>query len=154
MRMFRYEARINFRCVNGAAGGMHFPKRFDNHRARGGRSVSGLSGRDVSIVSVPVGLMAVQIQLLHSNEFDPAISRLPLHSMRLCRLSLNFAHVPVVYACYLPIVPGDRDRIPTCFGDNAAVSGIASPINAGALLEALRFVDCHWLLGTFLHVGC
>src|SRR5258706_14439452 len=72
-----------------------------------------------------------------------AILRLPSHSMRLCRRSLNFAHVPVVYAGHLPIVPGDRDGIPTCFGDNAAIGGIASPINPGTLPQALRFGDCH-----------
>ncbi len=69
--------------------------------------------------------------------------RLPLHAVRLCWRLLNFVHVSVVYSGHLPIVPGDRDRIPTRFGDNAAVSGIAPPINAGALLEGLGFVDCH-----------
>src|SRR3979411_2082309 len=63
--------------------------------------------------------------------------------MGFCRHSLNFAHVPVVYAGHLPIVPGDCDCIPTCFGDNAAVSGVASPIYAVALLEAFGFADCH-----------
>jgi hypothetical protein len=56
---------------------------------------------------------------------------------------LNFAHVSVVYSGDLPIVPGDRNRIPTRIGDNAAISGIAPPINAGALREGLGFVDCH-----------
>ena len=38
----------------------------------------------------------------------------------------------------MSIVPSDRDRsIPACFGDNATVSGIVSPINAGTLLEFL-----------------
>src|ERR1700733_8351965 len=67
----------------------------------------------------------------------------PLHGAGLCRRLLNLAHVAVVPARHLPIVPGDRDRIPACFGNNAAVSGIASPIDAGALLEKLGFVDCH-----------
>ena len=67
----------------------------------------------------------------------------PLHGTRLCRHQLNFAHVTVVHARHLAIAPGDRDRIPTRFGDNAAISGIASPINPGAFREALRFVDCH-----------
>ena len=49
-----------------------------------------------------------------------------------------------VHAGHLSIVPSDCDRIPACFGDNATISGIASPINAGALLEFLRFVDCHY----------
>jgi hypothetical protein len=53
---------------------------------------------------------------------------------------MDFAHVPVVHGGQLPIVPGDRDRIPTCLGDNAAIGGIASPIDAGALLEVLGFV--------------
>ena len=87
--------------------------------------------------------MLRQIEVLHSKEPDPAILRLSLRSMRLGRHSLNFAHVPMMHAGHLPIVPGDRDCIPTCFGDNAAISGIASPINAGALLEALRFVGFH-----------
>ncbi len=66
---------------------------------------------------------------------------LPLH--RPCRRSLNFAHVPVVYDSHLTIVPGDRNRIPTRFSDSAAISGIASPINTAAFLEAFRFGDCH-----------
>ena len=45
--------------------------------------------------------------------------------------------------CPLPVVPGDRDRIPARFGDNTTVSGIAPPINPGALIEGLGFVDCH-----------
>ena len=67
----------------------------------------------------------------------------PLRRMRLRRCSMNFAHVPVVYARHLPIVPGDRDRIPTRFGDNAAITGVASPVHSGALLETLGFGDCH-----------
>jgi hypothetical protein len=59
------------------------------------------------------------------------------HRTRLCRRSLNFAHVSVMHAGHLPIVPGDGDRIPTRFGDNAAISGIASPIYTGAFLEVL-----------------
>ena len=56
---------------------------------------------------------------------------------------VNFAHVSVVYSGRLPIVPGDRNRIPARFGDNATISGIAPPINLGALIEGLGFVDCH-----------
>jgi hypothetical protein len=67
----------------------------------------------------------------------------PLRRMWLRRCSMNFAHVPVVYARHLPIVPGDRDRIPTRLRDSAAISGIASPIHSGALLETLGFGDCH-----------
>jgi hypothetical protein len=55
--------------------------------------------------------------------------------MQLCRRPVNFAHVSVVHSGNLPVVPGDRNRIPTCFGDNAAVSGIALPVNAGVLFE-------------------
>jgi hypothetical protein len=44
---------------------------------------------------------------------------------------------------HLTIVPGDRDCIPIRFGDDAAVSGITSPINAAALLEAFRFGGVH-----------
>jgi len=66
-----------------------------------------------------------------------------LHRAWRGRRSVNFAHVPVVYAGHLPIVPGDCDRIPTRFGDNAAISGVALPIDSGALLETLGFGDCH-----------
>src|ERR1700730_16836070 len=66
-----------------------------------------------------------------------------LHSGPLCRHSLDFAHVAMVYGGHLTIVPGNRDRVPTYFGDTAAVIGIASPINAAALLETLRFRDRH-----------
>ena len=68
----------------------------------------------------------------------------PYHGRRPCRHPLNLAHVSMVHAGNLSIVPSDCDRIPACFGDNATISGIASPINAGALLEFLRFVDCHY----------
>ena len=67
----------------------------------------------------------------------------PYHGRRPCRHALNLAHVSMVHAGHLSIVPSDCDRSPACFGDNATISGIASPINAGALLEFLRFVDCH-----------
>ena len=63
--------------------------------------------------------------------------RLPLHSSPLCRHPLDFAHVAMVYGGHLTIVPCNRDRVPTYFGDTAAVIGIASPINAAALLETL-----------------
>ena len=74
-----------------------------------------------------VGLLPLRIELFRSNEFYPARVLLSLHNMHLCRHSLNFAHVPVVDAGHLPIVPGNRDRIPTRFGDNAAISGICPP---------------------------
>jgi hypothetical protein len=41
------------------------------------------------------------------------------------------------------IVPGNRDRVLTRFGNHAAVSGVASPINAVTLLEAFGFFDGH-----------
>src|SRR6516225_5029950 len=66
-----------------------------------------------------------------------------LHNSRLCSRSLDLAHVPMVYSGHMTIVPGDRDCIPTHFGDNAAVIGIASPINAVAFLEAFRFGGLH-----------
>src|SRR3984893_13120192 len=66
-----------------------------------------------------------------------------LHSSPLCRHSLDFAHVAMVYGGHLTIVPCNRDCVPTRFGDTAAVIGIASPINAAALLETLRFRDRH-----------
>ncbi len=64
---------------------------------------------------------------------------------------MNLAHVAVVYAGHVPVVPGDRDRIPSRFGDNAAIGGVALPIHAGALLEALGFGDrhCHVARGRF-----
>src|SRR6476620_7184676 len=49
----------------------------------------------------------------------------------------------MVYDGHLTIVPGDRDRIPTRSCDSAAISGIASPINTAALLEAFRFGGRH-----------
>ena len=68
----------------------------------------------------------------------------PYHGRRPCRHPLNLAHVSMVHAGDLSIVPSDCDSIPACFGDNPTISGVASPINAGALLEFLRFVDCHY----------
>jgi hypothetical protein len=64
-----------------------------------------------------------------------AIVRLPLHRVQLYRRLVNFAHVSVVHSGNLPVVPSDRNRIPSRFGDNAAVSGIALPVNAGILFE-------------------
>jgi hypothetical protein len=49
----------------------------------------------------------------------------------------------MVYGGHLTIIPGDRDCIPIHLGDNAAVSGITSPINAVALLETFRFRGVH-----------
>ena len=95
------------------------------------------------MVSMAVGLLPLRIELFRSNEFYPARVLLSLRNMHLCRHSLNFAHVPVVDAGHLPIVPGNRDRIPTRLGDNAAISGIAPPTNTGALFEILGFIDCH-----------
>jgi hypothetical protein len=71
------------------------------------------------------------------DQYRAPATTLSLHGARLCRGSVNFAHVPVVYASHLAIVPGDRDCIPTRFGDDAAVSGITAPANPGAHLEAL-----------------
>ena len=56
---------------------------------------------------------------------------------------LDFPHVPMVHDGDLTIIPGDRDRIPTRFGYFSAISGIASPANAAALLEGLGFGDIH-----------
>src|SRR6266446_6160155 len=69
--------------------------------------------------------------------------RPPLHSSPACRHSLDFAHVAMVYGGHPTIVPGNRDRVPTYFGDTAAIIGIALPVNAAALLETLRFRDRH-----------
>ena len=56
---------------------------------------------------------------------------------------MDFAHITVVHSRYLAIVPRDRDRIPTPFGDDAEISGVASPVDAVAFHEVLRFADCH-----------
>ena len=101
-------------------------------------------GMAVRVVpAVVVGLLPLRIELFRSNEFYPAKVLLSLHNMHLCRHSLNFAHVPVVDAGHLPIVPGNRDRVPSRFGDNAAIGGVTSPENAGADLQVLGFGDCH-----------
>ena len=62
-----------------------------------------------------------------------ALVRLLLHRMRLCRRLPNFAHVSVVYSGHGPVLPGDRDRVPTGFRNNAAVAGISLPIDASVL---------------------
>jgi hypothetical protein len=43
----------------------------------------------------------------------------------------------------MPIVPGDRDRIPTRLSDSAPVSSITLPANASTLLEVLRIGGGH-----------
>src|SRR6516164_3322333 len=92
----------------------------------------------------PAGLNFREPQVqVSGNGFFRTILRLPLHSSPACRYSLDFAHVAMVYGGHLTIVPGNRDRVPTYFGDTAAIIGIASPINAAALLETLRFRDRH-----------
>jgi hypothetical protein len=65
---------------------------------------------------------------------EAASLRMPFYNIRLCLVSLNFAHVPVVDAGHFAIIPGNRNCVPTCFSDNAAICGIASPIDAGARL--------------------
>jgi hypothetical protein len=66
-----------------------------------------------------------------------------LHNIWLCRRSLDFAHLAMVPCGHLTIIPGDRDCIPTQFGNTAAVTGIASPINAVTPLEDFRFGGSH-----------
>src|SRR5882724_5755366 len=66
-----------------------------------------------------------------------------LHSSRSYRRSLDFAHIPMVYSGHRTIVPSDRGCIPAYFGDAAAISGIAAPINAATLLEAFGFGGSH-----------
>ena len=92
------------------------------------------------MVSVAVGLLPLRMELFRSNEFYPARVLLSLHNMHLCRHTLNFAHVSVVDNRHVPVVPGDRDRVPSRFGDNAAISGITPPKNAGADLQVLGLV--------------
>ena len=64
--------------------------------------------------------------------------RPPSHRMRRCWRSLYLSDVSVVYSGHPSIVPGNRDGIPSRFGHNAAISGIAPPVNTGALLEAFN----------------
>src|SRR5258705_11683061 len=66
-----------------------------------------------------------------------------LHSSRSYRRSLDFAHIPMVYSGHRTIVPSDRGCIPAYFGDSAAISGIAAPINAATLLETFGFGGSH-----------
>ena len=53
----------------------------------------------------------------------------------------------MVDACYLPVIPGDSDRIPTGLCDDTTVSGVALPVDAGAPLKVLGFGDCHRPIG-------
>ena len=87
--------------------------------------------------------MRPQIELLHSNELDPAILWPPLESNGRGRRTCDFVHIAVMHGGGLAIVPRNPHRIPTRFSDDATIGSIASPINAGALLEALRFVGFH-----------
>ena len=65
-------------------------------------------------------------------------------------LSLDLAHVPMVHGRQLTVVPGDRDRIPTDFGNTAAIGTIAVPIDATALPELFGFGGRHrYFLQTF-----
>ena len=68
-----------------------------------------------------------------------------LHRMQRRRHALNFTHVSVMDNRHVPVVPGDRDRVPSRFGDNAAIGGITPPKNAGADLQVLGFGDCRCL---------
>jgi hypothetical protein len=43
----------------------------------------------------------------------------------------------------MTIVPGDRDRVSPVFSHDATISGIAFPLNAIPLLEALGFGGVH-----------
>ena len=54
---------------------------------------------------------------------------------------LNFAHVSVVHSADLCVIPRDRHGIPACFSNGAAISGIASPVDADRLPESFGFVD-------------
>ena len=45
--------------------------------------------------------------------------------------------------CDMAIVPGDRDRVPSCLGDSPAVSGVTFPIDASALRKDFGFGAIH-----------
>jgi hypothetical protein len=70
--------------------------------------------------------------------FTNAISRL---NSRL--RSLNLAHIAMMNAGHVTIVPGDRDGVPARFSDPAAVGSAALPTNAGALPKASGFGGRH-----------
>jgi hypothetical protein len=49
----------------------------------------------------------------------------------------------MVHGRYVTVVPGDRDRVPTSFADDAAISGITLPVNTVAFLEGFGFGGSH-----------
>ena len=51
----------------------------------------------------------------------------------------DLTHVAMVDNCHMAIVPGDRDRVPSCFGDSPAVSGVTLPIDASTLRKGFGF---------------
>src|SRR6185437_3611495 len=57
--------------------------------------------------------------------------------------ALDVTHVTVMYGGNMTIVPGNRDRVPTRFGDPAAVSSVTLPANAITLLEGFGFGGRH-----------
>jgi hypothetical protein len=66
-----------------------------------------------------------------------------LHAFWLCPRSVDLAHIPVVDGGNLAIVPGDRDSVPTCCGDSAAVSRITPPAYSISFLEVPGFSRRH-----------
>jgi hypothetical protein len=85
--------------------------------------------------------MSRRLPVIGSAQADARFIMLIEAEVRLCSSlrSLDFAHIPVVNAGHPAIVPGDCHCVPTRFSDLAAVSGIALPANAGALLEVSGF---------------
>jgi hypothetical protein len=57
--------------------------------------------------------------------------------------ALDLAHVPMVYGRYVTVIPRDRDCVPTCCTDDATISGVALPVNAGSFLESPGFSGSH-----------
>ena len=68
-----------------------------------------------------------------------------LFADKLWRHSLDLSHVTMVDSGPLTIIPGDRDGIPACLIDRAAIMGIAMPTHAVAFLQAPRLVGIHCL---------
>jgi len=57
--------------------------------------------------------------------------------------ALDLAHVAMMHAWDVAIVPGDHDAVPSCCADYPPVGGAPTPINAGAFLESPGFGGSH-----------
>jgi len=97
----------------------------------------------VSVAVIMFVLYLLEFSCLLKFSGDARAVRPLLYRVRLYWGLLNLAHISAEYSGDVSIVPGDGNRVPTRFGDDASVSGVALPIDERTFGECFGFVSRH-----------